>query len=280
MDDGQTYLLPHLLREMDNEAFMRHGLDPVTGRDGLETAIRTLFTDIEELGVPTPGARERALLTWGTKPGTPEGEALRWIMQFKQFPTTVVSKNLGRLRYGNPGGTADKLGLAMLFASTIALGYAAMSAKALFKGQTPRDPTDYRTFIAAFVQGGGAGIYGDLLFGETNRYGRSLLDTIAGPGLGLVSDVDELRARIMAGDDVAATALRLAMNQAPFLNLFYARGALDYLILYQLQEMANPGYLKRREKTLLKEQGQTFLLPKPSSTIPSGGGGRIFEGLR
>lgn len=280
MQDGKTYLLPHLLRELDNEVFMKHGLDPVSGRDGLDTAIRTLFADITELGVPTPGARERAMLTWGLRPGTIEGEAVRFVGQFKNFPLTVVSKNLGRLRYGNPGGTADKAGLAMLLASTAVLGYASMTVKQILRGQTPRDPLDYKTWIAAFVQGGGAGIYGDFLLGETNRYGRSLLDTLAGPGLGTISDIDELRARLMAGDDVAANALRLAINQAPFINMFYTRTALDYLILYQLQEMANPGYLQRREHNLKKEQGVTYMLPKPSSVIPRGGGNRIFEGVR
>jgi hypothetical protein len=279
MSDGKTYMLPHLLRDLPNEALIRHGLDPVTGRDGLESAIRTLFTDMTEMGVPTPGARERAILNWGTRPGTPEGEALRFIGQFKAFPVTVVSRSLGRLRYGNPGGKADLQGLAMVLASSIVLGYAAMSAKSVLRGQTPRDPLDYKTWIAAFVQGGGAGIYGDLLLGETNRFGRSLLDTMAGPGLGVLADIDELRARLMFGDDVAATALRLALNNTPFINMFYSRLALDYLILFQLQEMANPGYLKRRERQLKKEQGQQFILPAPSRVIPRGGG-RIFEGVR
>jgi len=45
----------------------------------------------------------------------------------------------------------------------------------------------------------------------------------------------------------------------------YAAGdvlaALDYLVLYNLQEMANPGYLKRVEKRIERENGQTFLFP-------------------
>jgi hypothetical protein len=278
--DDQTYLLPDIIRDLPDEAFTKHGLDPVVDREGIETAIRTYFVDVTEFGVPTPGARERAMMTWGYRPGTPEGEALRYLMQFKAFPLTVTTKVLGRKLYGNPGGKADKLGLAMYIASSTALGYLAMSMKSLQRGQTPRDPMDYKTWIAAMTQGGGFGLYGDFMLGETNRFGRSLLDTLAGPGLGIISDIDELRARIMAGDDVAGNALRLAMNNTPFVNLFYTRAALDYLILYQLQEMVNPGYLRRMERRIAKEQGQRYLLRSPSQAIPRGGGSRLFEGVR
>jgi hypothetical protein len=61
------------------------------------------------------------------------------------------------------------------------LGYAAMTAKDMLKGKTPRDPKDPNTIIKAFTQGGGAGIYGDFLFGEYNRFGQSPLETAAGP---------------------------------------------------------------------------------------------------
>lgn len=284
MSDGKTYLLPHLLREMDPEGFAH--LDPIgegnalRGRDKVESSIRTMFTDIVNMGVLTPGARERAMMTWGFKGGTPEGEALRFIMQFKSFPVTVLTRSVGRLAFSNPGGKADKVGLAMLLASSIVLGYAAMSAKQVLRGQTPRDPRDYRTWLAAAAQGGAFGIYGDYLFGEFNRFGRSPIETAAGPGVGVAGDLLELFARIKNGDDVAATSLRLAINNAPFVNMFYSRTALDYLILYSLQEAANPGYLQRRERQLQKEQGVTFLLPKPSSVIPKGGGRIFLEGVR
>lgn len=277
--DGRTYLMPDRLRDLPSEAFMARGLDPVTDRDFLETALRAFFVDVTEFGVPTPGARERAMMTQGFKPGTSIGEGLRFMMQFKAFPVTVATKVLGRTMYGNPGGKADKMGLALYIASTTVLGYFAMSMKNMQRGQSPRDPLDYMTWVSAMTQGGGFGIYGDFLLGESNRFGRSLLDTLAGPGLGIVSDIDELRQRLIAGDDVAGNALRLAMNNAPFVNLFYTRAALDYLILYQLQEMANPGYLRRMERRIAKEQGQSYLLPKPSSVIPRGGGG-FLEGIR
>lgn len=279
-DDGSTYLIPDIIQQLPQETFLRAGLDPLKDRDQLETAIRTFFVDTTEFGVPTPGARERAMLTLGFKPGTVEGESLRMIMQFKSFPLTVISKVWGRQIYGNPDGKKDLVGMAMFLAASTFLGYLAMSMKALQRGLTPPDPTRPSTILAAFTQGGGAGIYGDFLLGQSNRFGHGLLDTLAGPTLGTIADIDELRAKLMSGDDPTANAVRLAMNKAPFVNLFYTRMALDYLILFQLQEMSNPGYLRRREQYLQREQGQSYLLPAPSSVIPRGGGNRIFEGVR
>jgi hypothetical protein len=74
-------------------------------------------------------------------------------------------------------------------------------------------------------------------------------------------------------------AVRLAINNTPFANLFYTQAAMDYLIFYQLQEMSNPGYLERMESSLRNDQNQRFFIP-PSDTIPRGGGDDLFEGVR
>mgnify|MGYP001594006474 CR=1 FL=1 len=79
--------------------------------------------------------------------------------------------------------------------------------------------------------------------------------------------------------DAGAKLLRTGINTLPGINLFYTRAALDYLILYQMQESINPGYLRRMERRIEKENGQKFFLP-PSSAIPYGGGSRLFEGVR
>ena len=260
-DDGREYLFPSEIKRFDISQ---------RDKDQIETRIRAFIVDITEAGVPTPGARERALLTLGARPGTNLGEAMRFVAQFKAFPVTVATKVIGRQLYANADGSADKLGLAMYIASSTALGYAALAAKDIVKGRTPRDPLDPKTWVAALVQGGGAGIYGDFLFGEFNRFGRSFLSTLAGPTLGTVDSLAELWARFRNGDDTAGAALRIAMQNTPFINLFYTRMAMDYLVLYHLQEMANPGYLRRSERRLKREQGQTHLFP-PSSVVPRGG---------
>jgi hypothetical protein len=151
-------------------------------------------------------------------------------------------------------------GLANVILTTTLFGYAAMSIKDMLKGKNPRDPNDVKTWLAASIQGGGFGIYGDFLLGQSDRFGGGLLGKVAGPVLGTIEDIDDIRARIMSGDDVGATAFRTLVNNTPFLNLFYTRMALDYAILYEVQEAMNPGYLRRMERRIERENNQTFWL--------------------
>ena len=58
------------------------------------------------------------------------------------------------------------------------------------------------------------------------------------------------------------------MNNTPFINLFYIRPVLDYLILWNLQEMADPGSLYRNERRVEQSNGQGFFV-RPSDTVNS-----------
>ncbi|MYD26662.1 MAG: hypothetical protein F4X08_12705, partial [Gemmatimonadetes bacterium] len=131
-------------------------------REDLEQALRAYLVDRTETAVPTPTARERSILTQGTQPGTPLGEALRFITQFKQFPTTVLTRPVGELAYGR----GDYGGLAALIVTGTVLGYVAMAAKEVAKGREPPDPTRWEVWPAAMLQGGALGIFGDFLLGQ------------------------------------------------------------------------------------------------------------------
>ncbi len=225
--------------------------------------LRSYIVDRAETAVLQPDADARAMLRQGTRPGTVIGEMARFVAQFKGFPAAYARQVLGREIYGRGPqafGDGAVAGLAQLIVTSTVLGYAAMTAKDMLKGKTPRDPKDPNTIIKAFTQGGGAGIYGDFLFGEYNRFGQSPLETAAGPALGTAADVGRLWAKMIRGEADAGDALRLAQNNTPYLNLFYTRIALDYLILYDVQEAIAPGTLRRMERRAKRDQGQTFLI--------------------
>lgn len=253
-------------------------------RDELIARLDTMFMDRADHGIPMPGAAERAMMNQGTEAGTVLGEALRHIMQFKSFPITMVRRGLGREMYGGVGGNKDISGLVQLMVASTIFGYGAMYMKDILKNRTPRTFTgdlenDSKLAFAAMSQGGGLGIYGDFLFGEYSRYGRSFLSTLAGPTLGQVDDVAELWTRFRTGEDTAANIMRMAINNTPFQNLFYTRTALDFLFLYQMQETVNPGYLGRMENRIMRENDQRFFI-SPSQAVPYGGGDRLLEGVR
>lgn len=292
--NGLNYLTPDMAREIPEEriAALLDGRPSARRiaekRQQIETSLRAYLVDRADFAVPTPGARERAILRQGLQPGTVEGEAIRFFMQFKAFPVTVLTKPLGRELYGSGAqtlrqalfqGKGDMLGLAHYIAATTAMGYVAMAAKDMLKGRSPRDPEAPATWGAAFVQGGGAGIFGDFLFGNYNRFGGSLPETLAGPTVSGVGDFARAFAQFRSGDDGSATLMRAVVSNTPFANLFYTRIALDYLVLYQISEMLNPGYLRRMERRVQEDNAQTFML-RPSQAIPRGGGDRVFEGVR
>lgn len=280
--EGENYLTPEAVRDVPDEHFDALLSKPsrkpkilayqrAEARRDLETSLRTYYVDQVAEAMTAPGARERALVLQGTKGGTAIGEALRFVTQFKLYPVTYVSRHLGREILRN--GEVDKTGLAQLIVSTTALGYLSMVAKDIVKGRQPRDPRDAATWGAAFKQGGGAGIYGDFLFGEYNRLGGGLVETLAGPTAGSVGEIARVWAASIRGEDARALGLRALVNNTPFANLFYTRQALDYLVLYQMQEALNPGFLQRMERRIKNDNNQRFYL-QPSSVIARGGGFR------
>jgi hypothetical protein len=281
-EDGRAYLTPELARQIPDEAIAVKSTDAKLAkreranyREQLEAKLRSFYIDRARTAVLHPDAETQAMMKQGTRPGTVTGEAARFIGQFKSFSISYLQKIVGREIYGRGAdslsqamrnGNGEMLGLATIMLWTTAFGYAAMSTKDLLKGRTPRDPENYKTWFAAMTQGGGLGIYGDFLFGESNRFGGGLWATALGPTASTANDVFDLYQRVKSGDDPSAQALRVALSNTPFLNLFYTRMALDYLALYRIQEALNPGYLSRMEDRVEQQNHQTFWL-RPTEAV-------------
>ncbi|WP_225926612.1 hypothetical protein [Pseudomonas sessilinigenes] len=131
---------------------------------------------------------------------------LRFVTQFKSFPAIYMQKTMGRELYGcgyTPAalsnsirggrdllqalrsGNGERLAMHQLMLWTTAFGYLSMASKDVAKGREPRPVDDPKTWLAAMVQGGGLGIFGDYLFGEASRFGNSALELVTGPALGI-----------------------------------------------------------------------------------------------
>lgn len=283
--DGRNYMAPEGLKTVPREtleAYIQSVGRTVSDasvqnlRDDLAQALRTMTIDRAHHAVIEPGARTRAFMLRGTQPGTATGELWRFVTQFKSFPVALIQMTLGREIYGRGydtigqyirQGKGDMVGLATFLALSTAMGYAAMSVKDLLRGKNPRPVDNWTTWQAAMVQGGGLGIYGDFLFGKFNRMGGSLTSSLVGPTLGVLDTVADLWTRVRNGDDAAAATFNAALSNTPFLNLFYTRAALDYLFLHSIQEALNPGYLRRSESRIQRENEQTFYLPPSQASL-------------
>ncbi len=285
--DGREYVFPSMVDEIDDAAldaaasvrFQRTNITPEMRqqfRDDLRTRIAAYYADSADAAVPTPGARERAIMNQGTKRGTPVGEAIRMFTQFKSFPITFVTKGLQRQYYGQKAvGRSGAIGIAQLMVGTTIMGYIANATKDILKGREPREVLTreraLKSFTEAFVAGGGAGIYGDFLFGEYNRYGQSLTQTLAGPTFGTLDDVARIYGSMMSGDidKAGERAVNFAFRNLPGANLFYLKMGIDYMFLHGISEMMNPGYMRRLERRIERETGSEFYLPPSEFAVGS-----------
>jgi hypothetical protein len=270
--NGKSYITPDRIRDLPDEAVAGLGRNADDARRDLEMSVLRFFADETSYGVIVTDARSRRTTTWGTRPGTLAGESIRFVMQFKGFPIAFGERILGRAAFGfREGARAEQAAhIGTILGGLTMAGYAAMTMKDLARGQwPPRDPTDPKTWAAAFVQGGAMGIYGDYLFSQVNRFGSGPLETVAGPGIGTAADFVKLvlkaRDAGLSGDEQvkAADWLNFATQNTPFANLFYVRPAVDYLFLKSMKEAASPGYTRRVEGRRRKEMGQSNIAPKP-----------------
>jgi hypothetical protein len=276
--NGRKYITPDAIAQipdgrmfdlMDARKIEPTATNLLRMRDDVETRLRTYFADRVDIAVPTPGNEERVYAHWNSQAGTPLGEAVRMVMLFKAMPITVLQKVIGRELYGHGSDTIlkwlqnDRTGnfrMAQLIALSTVGGYIAGAIKDALKGRTPKDPTDPKTIQDAMLRGGGMGIYGDFLFNEYDRSYRSGLATAAGPVIGQIDQVADIYSRIKGGEDASNQTGKLLLGNAPFTNLFYIRPVLDYLILWNLQEMADPGSLYRNERRVEQQNGQGFFV--------------------
>ena len=294
-DDGMEFINISSLDQLDvngkpvvSDADIKKitGLDDLTAqemqmeREKFKYSVSGMLLDRSIYAVIEPDARVKGFMTQGTQTGTGPGEGIRFVGQFKSFPVAVAMKVLGRELgffkrgkklggFGTESGRADygrgARGMASIMLTTAFMGYISMTAKDLLKGREPRDPNKTATIMAALLQGGGLGIYGDVLFKE-HRDANSVIGGLTGPGITTAVDIG-LAFKYAAGLDgskAAKKAHKIISQNVPFLNLFYAKGAFDYMIGFQIMETMNPGALKRIEKRMKKEYNQEYLFTKPS----------------
>ena len=237
-------------------------------KDNLKTQVTGIFVDRSSFAVLESDARVRAFMKQGLLAGTPMGEAIRFMGQFKGFAVAFTQKSLGReiaaIKAGRTG--EGVFGIANLFIGATIFGYISNSVLDILKGKTPKDPTDLKTWLASAARGGGLGIYGDFLFQES-KSSAGVLATIAGPVISEAGKLYKVFDYIKEGkiDAAQRQAYKSVVGNVPFLNLFYIKTAFDYAIGYQMMETLSPGYLKRMERQMKKDGDQEFLFTKPSS---------------
>lgn len=237
--------------------------------------------------VPEGTVASRTIMTGAGAPGTVVGEMARSFGQFKGFGVAVLMLHAGRIAreiIAAEGGAKARPAAyagALIITSTL-LGAMSMALKDVKDGRDPRKWLDEDTWLdpkhwgAAFLQSGGLGIYGDLLFSETNRFGGGLEGTVAGPLVGRVADVLKIGAEVNAAMEGKKTnftkwGVQLGRRDVPFVNHWLTSLVYQRMVMDQLLKMGNPegaAGLQRQMAKRRKDYGQDYYW-RMGDTAPS-----------
>ena len=275
--DNKRYLTAESIDDISNNSIINYVGRKLSAREirnfkaDLQLTWKNVLSDQGKHGSPEPDAAVRAITNQGLEKGTPMGETIRFIMQFKSFPISMWKKIIGRELYSygpNESSLAKLGGLSTILLLGTFFGYLAMSTKDMLRGRSPRDPKNKNTILQAFAQGGGAGIYGDFLISEIqNEYGNGIFETALGPTASDLKKLLDMVSTMNEPKKAGKKFFELVEGHTPFLNLYYTKAAYDYLIGYQVKEMLDPGYFERMKQKHEEKRGQSYYL-KPGSLIP------------
>lgn len=236
-----------------------------------------------DISVPVASLESRAFLTAGARRGTVMGELVRSAGQFKNFPVTIMTNNLRQIRHLE-ASTLDRAGYGVEFmaTATIFAGFS-VQMREISKGRDPLEMFDedgapnMEFWGAAFLAGGGMGIFGDFLFSNRNRFDRGLAETAAGPRIPVIGDVLDLTVgnvmQAVQGEDtdIGREAVGFVERYMPGGSTFYARLAMQRIIFDNLRKMADPDAgrkFRRLESKMKRERGQKYWW-RPGKSAPS-----------
>jgi len=251
------------LRAEDIE--FRDDIDPKLARE-LATNLMAMVETETNFAVPSTSIRGRAALTGDIPPGTFSGEMVRSFAMYKNFGVTLVNTHILRSA-ATPGAMGKGKAFTNLIISTTLMGALALQLKEMSKGRDPRSMDTGEFWGAAFLQGGGLGIYGDFLFADLNRFDRGLGETIAGPVAGFLNDVKNLTVgnifEAIQGEDTKAASelISFAQRYTPGASIWYMRLGLERLIFDQAKLWADPEArtkMRRIQRKYQREYGQDF----------------------
>lgn len=228
----------------------------------------TRLTEMIDIGMQhaSPGGdlRTRSIMALGQRDGTISAEIAKSLMMYKGFPITVITTHLASGFNRNGGFLPYAI---PLFIGMTMFGALAVQAKDVLKGRDPRPMDTPEFWLAAALQGGGLGIFGDFLFDDVNRYGDSLGETAAGPFVGAVDDIvrkfgiGNVR-ELLTGEDTNAgrELAQLIRRYTPIASsLWYTRAAFERLVADQIELLLDPDAAekhRRAERRREREYGQ------------------------
>ncbi|MFZ4687845.1 MAG: hypothetical protein ACOYLS_01275 [Polymorphobacter sp.] len=211
----------------------------------LRNRVLEMIQSETRFAVPEATLRARAVMTGGLQAGTASGELWRSVMQFKAFPVSIIMTHGLRMTIAK-GPMSRAAYVANVMIATTAFGALALQMKDMIAGKDPRDMTTGKFWGAAFIQGGGAGLFGDLLYADTSRYGGNFEQTLLGPVAGEAKAIIDLTAGNLkeaakgAETNFGSEAVQFAKANTPGASLWYGRLAFNRIFFDQVAKEIDP----------------------------------------
>lgn len=212
----------------------------------------------------------RRIVMGSTRPGTAQGEIVRSLALYRSWPVTTFNMLVNRTFARGWDGSRLAHGAATFVAMTL-LGALAMQMKQIVSGRDPKslDPTTRDGLYGwggAVIQGGGLGVFGDMLGADKTREGNSWASMMAGPLADLAESVGGqfLLANIQRAAEgkptnFAGDGWYAASRYLPGSNVFWAKLAFNRAVIDQISLMIDPKAperFRRIEEAARKNFGQ------------------------
>ncbi len=263
-------------------------LDPQKfGDTDLQMKVSGMIDAETHYAIPEADAQVRAMMKLDTKGGTVIGEAVRGGGQFKSFSVSVMVFHFTRIAAMESFKSKAEYA-AFMFVFTTALGAVSVETKRALAGKKSKDYEEhpYEALIAATLQGGGLGIFGDFILADQSRAGSGLAVTLMGPSAadvdfflsellmgnvqGLVKDLDEGNSdwskNINAmGTDTVTLVKRWLPTQA-----WQSKLVFDRLVFDQMNKLIDENYeskINRRESAMEEREGSAYYW-RPGDVMP------------
>lgn len=271
--DGTTSISPHYWLQKRAEA----GFPGSNGARDQELAMRVAMMGREqvEFAVPTHSLKAQAYIVGRDPAGTAGAELKKSVFGYRSYTASIMLNQYYRFQAARLYGRSPWAQLAMLGAGLTLMGGLKIQASQIAKGEDPRDMTDPAFWGAALLQGGGLGIFGDLISSATARTGGGISDLIAGPSIGLVGDlitpvVNEVKNLINGQPThVMKDIGRLLKNDTPVLtSLWYVRAAYSRLVVDELVAFLDPAAYQDMQDSadrFRKASGTDTFIPRVGS---------------
>lgn len=246
----------------------------------------------QRIAVPEGNAVTKAFWLGKNQPGTPTGEALRSMLQYKGFSIATGLMHGWRAIESLSDAEGQWFRgeyMASMVIMATAAGAVSLQLKNVAAGKDPEPMFDMKAnpffWAKAAAQGSAGGIIGDYLKAFFSTRSSADASRLVSPAVGLLLDMFALSGgnigQALEGQktNFGTEAVRFGQKYLP--SVWYTRLAMDRLVWATLQKMVDPdaaSSFQRMQDRAMKEQGTQFWW-RPGAQAPARGPDLARAGL-